>query len=447
MENGNERFVRISFGTGVPFSLRSKIEQYVSEQLKGLDEPEGTHCLEKYDHRMESNVVEKQIYSRFVIDKDRSSVPLDSPFSYDTQDIFYYDRLHIAPLGCKEESNRDSTRSCFNCGDITHEMSQCPRPRDSERIRTNRSVFEQEKSDLPQSRYFDHDVEASKWEHLKPGVLSTKLRNALGIASNDPPPYIVLQQILGYPPGYRWSQQICDPQHRDHKSNVKQSVDPNKQAQETTLNNPCIDTVTALSTHISCKPFLPQPPPSLPLPLPLSSPPSALPLLTPNVSINRSFLVPNSNPLNIPLTRSNAPSPLAILAPNSNKAPLQKSSEPIHVQSVQLLENQDSIDHSLPKLEENDPVCLEDGEIEDDKSQEHSVKEFQVTEDFLAISPQQRSFQEVPYRPCDHMWPLPGINFDPHYPKYPWIRATDPCEPCSRVAPVNVDEQDMVDDL
>ncbi len=50
------------------------------------------------------------------------------------------------------------------------------------------------------SRY--HVEQTEKYSHLKPGVISDELRDALGLRSRDVPDFIYQMRIYGYPPGW-----------------------------------------------------------------------------------------------------------------------------------------------------------------------------------------------------------------------------------------------------
>ena len=46
-----------------------------------------------------------------------------------------------------------------------------------------------------------HVDEAQKFEHLKPGLPSEKLRRAMGLKQDQLPSYIYRMRSIGYPPG------------------------------------------------------------------------------------------------------------------------------------------------------------------------------------------------------------------------------------------------------
>lgn len=92
-----------------------------------------------------------------------------------------------------------------------HRVDECPVKRDEERIRihrkifTNQSVQAQEQSELFSTRYTS---DSKDYRGFKPGKISDALRSALGIRSNQLPPYIYLMRELGYPIGWLLEAQV-----------------------------------------------------------------------------------------------------------------------------------------------------------------------------------------------------------------------------------------------
>lgn len=93
-------------------------------------------------------------------------------------------------------------QSCFNC-DGEHNLRDCTQRKDFRRI----SRKKRESGDGRQ-RVFYNDVGISKQreKHFKPGVISDRLRAALGLRGNDIPEHIYRMRRLGlidgYPPGW-----------------------------------------------------------------------------------------------------------------------------------------------------------------------------------------------------------------------------------------------------
>ncbi|XP_059613632.1 zinc finger CCHC domain-containing protein 8 homolog [Phlebotomus argentipes] len=85
--------------------------------------------------------------------------------------------------------------SCFNCGD-SHTLSDCPLPRNQERIRKARMQNASSKTE----RYHT-DIE-QRFAHIKAGCVSGSLKKALGVPSNCLPAFIYRMRRLGYPPGW-----------------------------------------------------------------------------------------------------------------------------------------------------------------------------------------------------------------------------------------------------
>ncbi|RNA12978.1 zinc finger CCHC domain-containing 8 [Brachionus plicatilis] len=94
---------------------------------------------------------------------------------------------------------------CFNCLATNHRVDECPVRRDDERIKIHRKIFTsqsvqaQEQSELFSTRYTSDSKDNRGFE---PGKISDALRQALGVKSNQLPPYIYLMRELGYPAGW-----------------------------------------------------------------------------------------------------------------------------------------------------------------------------------------------------------------------------------------------------
>lgn len=106
------------------------------------------------------------------------------------------------PVTVKKENNIRKKISCFNC-DGEHNLRDCTQRKDFRRI----SRKKRESGDGRQ-RVFYNDVGISKQRerHFKPGVISDRLRAALGLRGNDIPEHIYRMRRLGlidgYPPGW-----------------------------------------------------------------------------------------------------------------------------------------------------------------------------------------------------------------------------------------------------
>ncbi|XP_034548657.1 zinc finger CCHC domain-containing protein 8 [Notolabrus celidotus] len=92
---------------------------------------------------------------------------------------------------------------CFNCGLSTHQMRDCPKPKDMVAINERRKEFNQNSNQAMQSnqRYHAEEVE-ERFAKYKAGVMSEELLTALGLDGNTLPPLIYRMRQLGYPPGW-----------------------------------------------------------------------------------------------------------------------------------------------------------------------------------------------------------------------------------------------------
>ncbi|XP_029916629.1 zinc finger CCHC domain-containing protein 8 [Myripristis murdjan] len=89
---------------------------------------------------------------------------------------------------------------CFNCGSSTHQLRDCPEPKDMAAINERRKEFTQSTNQTNQ-RYHADEVE-ERFTKYKPGVMSEELLTALGAGSNTLSPVIYRMRLLGYPPGW-----------------------------------------------------------------------------------------------------------------------------------------------------------------------------------------------------------------------------------------------------
>ncbi|KAM7346139.1 zinc finger CCHC domain-containing protein 8 homolog [Cochliomyia hominivorax] len=97
----------------------------------------------------------------------------------------------------KEEEDAFKTKkinACFNCGETDHSIRDCTKPHNAKRIKNAK------KACLKVERYHV-DVE-QRFAHLKPGSLSDKLREALGLRRGELPFFFYRMRVLGYPPGW-----------------------------------------------------------------------------------------------------------------------------------------------------------------------------------------------------------------------------------------------------
>ncbi|XP_057670613.1 zinc finger CCHC domain-containing protein 8 homolog [Diorhabda carinulata] len=133
------------------------------------------------------------------VKKEKELFTLDTKPSEDVNPVVahYSSKFQISE-NSGEEVNVSSSQSCLNC-DQNHLLKDCPLPRNYIKINQMRQQYKmiREKNSL---RY--HIEEDQKYDHLKPGKISTKLREALGLKSNQIPSYIYQMRILGYPPGW-----------------------------------------------------------------------------------------------------------------------------------------------------------------------------------------------------------------------------------------------------
>ncbi|KAG8185270.1 hypothetical protein JTE90_023883 [Oedothorax gibbosus] len=87
-------------------------------------------------------------------------------------------------------------KACFNCSE-EHKLQECPYPMDYKKIAMARK--QRSSQFVSQVRYH---VQGEQEKDLKPGIISEKLREALGLGPDHIPSFIYHMRVLDYPPGW-----------------------------------------------------------------------------------------------------------------------------------------------------------------------------------------------------------------------------------------------------
>lgn len=123
-------------------------------------------------------------------------------------------------IGGSKPSGAGPGGACFNCGQGGHALNACPKPKDQDRIRKAINEWKRSRIEDAEVRYHSVGPQTPDAKSLrtsssiatpgtpapratpKPGVLSERLQNALGIGPNDMPPWYRNFVYYGYPPSY-----------------------------------------------------------------------------------------------------------------------------------------------------------------------------------------------------------------------------------------------------
>lgn len=139
-----------------------------------------------------------EYYTSYCLDK--------FPMTYKTQVVFdriYSEPFWIDPFVAKEEKRlRKMAIKCFNCGE-DHHINQCTEPRDVPRIMAEIRLYKESQGVLGSDKRYHLNTNAERFAKFCPGLISPRLRQALGIGPTSIPPYIPRMHLLGYPPGYK----------------------------------------------------------------------------------------------------------------------------------------------------------------------------------------------------------------------------------------------------
>ena len=137
-----------------------------------------------------------QYFSSFCVDRFGSDLENISPNPPSYEKVYF----KTLPDNTGGKVSHKRMTVCFNC-DGDHRLNDCTKRRDLARINTKRRQFLEGKA-TNESRYHEEQTKLKQYQHLKPGIISNELREALGMAEQDLPPHIYRMRMLGYPPGW-----------------------------------------------------------------------------------------------------------------------------------------------------------------------------------------------------------------------------------------------------
>ncbi|XP_038558901.1 zinc finger CCHC domain-containing protein 8 [Micropterus salmoides] len=146
-------------------------------------------------------------FTTFSVDKLGQPLVNENPQLTDGWDVPTYHQVFNQVIGTDgqeiEMKDKRPKSMCFNCGASSHQLRDCPKPKDMAAINERRKEFNQNNNQSMQSnqRYHADEVE-ERFAKYKPGVMSEELLSALGIDGNTLPPLIYRMRQLGYPPGW-----------------------------------------------------------------------------------------------------------------------------------------------------------------------------------------------------------------------------------------------------
>ncbi len=134
-------------------------------------------------------------------DDGDANVDANMEVLYETASEKFQVLEHSCPKSTEVPSPQGPRSSCFNClGD--HMIAECKEPRDPRAIARNKRAFQQANAGSVKAAPRYHLDEVQKFNHIRPGLPSTKLRRALGLRSNQLPSYVYRMRVVGYPPGW-----------------------------------------------------------------------------------------------------------------------------------------------------------------------------------------------------------------------------------------------------
>ncbi|GJQ83370.1 hypothetical protein Trydic_g18152 [Trypoxylus dichotomus] len=192
----------------------------------------------------------------FVVDTTPSVAKNDSTLKYTSKYLVTCEN-DITEKDSNQKCSPAPATVCFNC-DQNHSLRDCPQPKNFVKINAARNKL---KLQHAKTRY--HTDDEQKYAHLKPGVVSSELKKALGICSNELPPYIYRMRYSGYPPGWMEDARITHSNislyDMDGKElsvkNSRACIDPGKVVEYPGFNMPLDKGVKDDYKYYSCPPY------------------------------------------------------------------------------------------------------------------------------------------------------------------------------------------------
>ncbi|XP_008334016.1 zinc finger CCHC domain-containing protein 8 isoform X2 [Cynoglossus semilaevis] len=145
-------------------------------------------------------------FNTFSVDKLGQPLANENPQMTDGWELPIYSQHFSQIIGTDgqemELKEKRAKSICFNCSDSSHQLKDCPKPKDMAVIMERRKEFLQNNQAAQNNQRYHADEVEERFARYKPGVLSEELLSALGVDSNSLPPVVYRMRLLGYPPGW-----------------------------------------------------------------------------------------------------------------------------------------------------------------------------------------------------------------------------------------------------
>ncbi|XP_017269094.3 zinc finger CCHC domain-containing protein 8 [Kryptolebias marmoratus] len=145
-------------------------------------------------------------FATFSVDKLGQPLVNENPQLTDGWDVPTYFQVFNQVVGAEgqdiEMKDKRPKSMCFNCGSSSHQLRDCPKPKDMAAINERRKEFNQNSQVMQGNQRYHADEVEERFARFKPGFISEELLAALGVEGNTLPPLIYRMRQLGYPPGW-----------------------------------------------------------------------------------------------------------------------------------------------------------------------------------------------------------------------------------------------------
>lgn len=196
--------VTIQFSRDCGASLKRQLQEDVWTLLSSLNR----NCPEPPNANLcpPGGVVFAADNLQYSIDRQRARLdPSDGCILDEDCAIPEFERVTVEHFG--EDVNRagPSSTGCFNCGQQGHGVKDCSEPFDADRVREARKAFGMDRQEVHaggDGSSASAERLAASFPDVRPGQISKRLQDALGMDTGRPAPFLRSMRRHGYPPAY-----------------------------------------------------------------------------------------------------------------------------------------------------------------------------------------------------------------------------------------------------
>ncbi|XP_034946227.1 zinc finger CCHC domain-containing protein 8 homolog isoform X2 [Chelonus insularis] len=208
---------------------RKKIKDFLQDLLSVTLPKECVNCTDLILEINKTDLNSNNNSEHSTIDDEPLFMIDSTPAHHGTLDIPIYGKKFERVLtethdNASEEIDCKSPKlNCFNCLG-NHNLRDCTEPKNHFTINKNRKEF-MNKTGTKNSRYHLD-------QKFQPGIISSELKKALGLANDELPKHIYKMRLLGYPPGWLEEAKLEHSGLNLYNSDGHREMDPKEELDE-----------------------------------------------------------------------------------------------------------------------------------------------------------------------------------------------------------------------